>query len=163
MDVSQKDDVKNFLKSVFKRQRKTFKIQISMGLLLKNWKTEEMIYWHPWNTSGTNTDYALKKPRSIVNTATANDLLADLSIEKLYETAKTGRETSDWVCHMITNLSVFVTHLNQTFEYLDLIAHKPPRFKGKMKRKRQFIDTEADCSDDDGDDDGNTEENKRQR
>ena len=60
MDVSQKDDVKNFLKSVFKRQRKTFKIQISMGLLLKNRKTVEMIYWHPLNTSGTNTDYALK-------------------------------------------------------------------------------------------------------
>ena len=79
----------------------------------------------------------------------------------MYETAKTGRETSDWVCHMITNLSVFVTHLNQTFEYLDLIPHKPPRFQGKMKRKRQFIDTEADCSDDD--DDGNTEENKPQR
>ena len=130
MDVSIKDDVKNFLQSVCERQTKTFKIQISIGLLLKNWKTDKIIYLPPFDTHGIDTEmlrytaFVLKKPRSIVNTQTALDFIADMDIDMLYETAMKARLSSDWVICMITNLGVFVTHLNRQFNFSDLVPDK---------------------------------------
>jgi len=96
-------EMMNALRSVFKQQSEAFKLNISLGLILKNKETDEYRYFIPYNnTSLFEENQTVTSIHSLQN---IEQLLRNMDIE---DYAHKQRPDTKWRVHMITNMMMFV-------------------------------------------------------
>ena len=77
----------------------TFKIEFCTGVLLESVTTKDVVYYHAWNTSDNNSDYLFDEPMEVRNWENAQQVVSEVTLERILERARLKRPDSDWqVC-----------------------------------------------------------------
>ena len=117
-----KEDISQKLHAIFARQSKSFKVNASIGSLLRNSKTDEVRYFH----SSLN-NWRLYDQQIQINTLRDFETFVERTTSRDFnESCNPPKESSEWVCYGATNLTVYVNHLDYAIG-ADADAEGPPQ------------------------------------
>ena len=102
------DEIRPQLNDIFNQQTTAFKINASLGYVLRNKTDDELRYFH----SCQNNSRLFPDPFKIENAADFDRFVDAISNLDFTENSNIDRENSEWVTHDVTNLSVYVNHLD---------------------------------------------------
>ena len=88
----------------FDEQAKAFKVNMTLGFILRNQQTEEFRFFSP----GTNS-YMLPEPFMVTNRSSLRKLMSQIRKLQPIEYIKTQKPNSSWKPHYITNIQFDVT------------------------------------------------------
>ena len=98
------DNLRRWLQRLIRRQMVTFKIEFCTGVLLESVTTKDVVYYHAWNTSDNNSDYLFDEPMHVRNWQNAQQVVSEVTLERILERARLKRPDSDWqVCLLKLN------------------------------------------------------------
>ena len=96
------------LRGIFESQTSTFKINASVGLLLRHKNTGEIRYWH----SSQNNARLFDQPLLVQNAQNFETFLGKIESIDFHENVMVDRDSSEWVVQEFTNLTIYVNHLD---------------------------------------------------
>ena len=96
------------LRAIFESQKSSFKINASVGVLLRHKTTGEIRYWHSSQNNARLFDY----PFLVQNAQNFETFLEKIENIDFHENVKVDKDSSEWVEQEFTNLSIYVNHLN---------------------------------------------------
>ena len=99
-------NLKQTLQYIFESQNSAFKINASIGHILKSNKTQRLRYFH----SSSNNAKILEKPMSIHNQQDFDSFIENLTDRNFSETGLSS-DTSEWTSVFQTNLTLYFNHL----------------------------------------------------
>ena len=114
------DDVTAKLYSIFEKQKSSFKANCSLGSLLRNKNTGALRYFH----SCQNNAKMFNSPFDVSSPEDFDRFVEFVKDEDFGENPNISRESSEWVTHDITNLTVYVNHTNHVIGANSKIARR---------------------------------------
>ena len=101
-------DILLTLNEIFNNQRNSFKINASFGFILQHRISGEVRYFH----SSANNARILPEPISVENHDHFRDFIDQLEGGDFLEFARQMRPDSSWIVLQVTNISLYLNHLN---------------------------------------------------
>ena len=96
------------LNAIFEEQKSAFKINTSLGMVLRKKTNGELRYWH----SSYNNGRILDSPMTIQSRQDFDAFLEIVKNTDYHEAVSIDRDTSEWVTQGFTNMSIYVNHLD---------------------------------------------------
>ena len=96
------------LDAIFRAQPRAFKVNASVGVLLRNNSTGRLRYWH----ASANNARIFSEPYLVQSRQDFDEFVRALSAQNLARSALDDAEDSEWTLHDVTNVSIYVNHLN---------------------------------------------------
>ena len=104
---SSSDEITSKLKSIFESQKSSFKINCSVGSVLRNKDSGRLRYYH-----ASANNHRMFEPQQIQNLEDLKTFIAKLGNVDFSQNLKVSAESSEWLIHCVSNLSVYVNHLS---------------------------------------------------
>ena len=101
-------NILSFVEQIFTEQNKPFKVNVAFGMILKNFKTDVLRFFHP-----SNNNRIFERPMLIDsnNTTSPKDLADMLNPETIADFAVVSRPSSEWLLEQIVCIEFVVTKL----------------------------------------------------
>ena len=103
-------DVVPRLDAIFRDQKGAFKVNASLGSMLRNKNTGELRYYH----SSINNARMFEEPFQIQGPEDFQKFVDEIKSVDFNENPNVDKESSEWVTHDITNISIYVNHLDHS-------------------------------------------------
>lgn len=108
--LSTQAELERGLRQICDRQRKTFSVNVSLGILTRNIDTGLVDYRVPWNSADVNTDKLLVNDIYVRSDHGVETVLSILTLDRFFKHANKGRENSNNVLLHVCNVAVYVNH-----------------------------------------------------
>ena len=95
------------LQAVFDSQKNAFKLNSSLGFVLRHNDTAELRYYH----SSINNNRLFDEQTLVDSPSDFHNFVEKLEETDFLEHARQARPNSEWVVHFVTNLSLYINHL----------------------------------------------------
>ena len=105
------EDVDHYLDSIFRRQRRVFSLDLSLGCILTHQETGRMRYFHASHNNHRLFEHSVK----VYNQRDMEEVKKATDVSSFTEMASRNRTSTKWSLMTLTNLSCYVIHH----------AHKP--------------------------------------
>ena len=101
------ESLSTHLDQIFKEQSTSFKINGSLGFVLRHRVTHELRYFH----SSVNNHRLLDMPILVANRDNFQDFIDAIDWDEILEIVRQQRPDSAWVVDEVTNLTIYINHL----------------------------------------------------